>query len=197
MITAFVGIYDDSNELGCLRGNGKTCSMVYYLHQDFLEGRKVFSNFYTTFSKQMPTQQILEIIKAEKLTNISVAITETQQVLNSLGSSQQAVKFISEWVSQTRKNDTDLYFDCQRFNDVHIRLRKQTDIILRPEKYHADGNICNFDRCSQKHYISIFAEKPFREKAITGDKYIDASEVGKMYDTNQIVYDEIIVKKAH
>lgn len=209
MISFFVGqltgIDDGTENWGSIRGNGKDMSMVYYLNKDAEEGRAIFTNFYTTFSTQLPAQKIVDEITKNPLkykkNGVSVGLTELSTVLNSLGSSAAQVKFLSYWVQQTRKTNTDVYGNLQRFVDLHPRFRNAADYVLRPVKIHADLSICWYDDISSceydEHFIQIYSLKPLINEPITGNDVIVCSEVGKLYNTDEIVYDEIIIPKKN
>lgn len=203
MITAFIGqisgIEDICNQWGSIRGNGKTCCMVYYLYEDFLEGRDIFTNFKTTFSTLLPAKKIIEEIKNNQeyynKKGVSVGLTEFQTTLNSLGSPQDVIKFTSFWGAQSRKLNCDISFDLQRFLDANNRFRNQSDIILRPVKLHKNGEMCKKDRCDKDHYFIIFSLKPEYNVPINFKELVVANEVGQLYNTNEMVFDEIIIEK--
>lgn len=197
MIIALVGIYDDYevDDTGSSRGGGKTTSMVYYLDADYEEGRYIFTNFWCSFAKVLPAQKIVDEILAHpekyKKDGVSVGLTEFQTVLGSLGSGAKQVLFLNYWVTQTRKLNVDLYYDLQRFRDANNRVRAMTDNVLKPRKYHADGKPCRMDRCTEHHYVKIFSEKPYRVNPLTGNEVIDTWLTGKMYNTNELIFDAL------
>lgn len=190
MIVGFVGTMND--ESNCpISGNGKTCSMVGYAYLDFLKSKHIWSNFNTTFSEEIiGMQTMIELIGSEEKPDTILLISEMQQVLNSIGSSYDQILFIDSFASQLRKLDVDLYYDTQRFFNIHKRLRIHTDVILIPKKYHMDNSPCNFNRCLKPHKIYVYSEKPYI------DKYrviFDASLVGKLYNTKEIVMDKLVI----
>lgn len=196
MLYAFVGTFDDSYRYG-LRGNGKTLSMTYYLYQDYLNGKNIFTNYKTTFSEVMTTQEIIEfILSLDDLTNISIAIDEIQKIMNSIGTSAKDVKFIENFISQSRKRKTDIYYATQRFKNVHNRIRVQTDTILQPVKRHYTkinnqiylGEICVLDNCDMQHIIEVRCEFPHLLKPIN---YLLCDKVGCLYNTDEIVKEEL------
>lgn len=178
MITAFIG-----NDY-LLRGNGKTLSMVYYLYQDYKRGRRVITNFYTTFSEQKPLLDITTGVLDTDLQDVSLGFTEIQTVLNSLGTKSNIITFIDEMVSQTRKRNVSIMWDTQRWMNVHIRLREQTDIVIKPFKTHTDKAVCYKDSCNEKHYIFVMSEVPKRYSPLV---VLDAEKVGALFDSNQII----------
>jgi len=192
MIIAFVGTLDDESETP-ISGTGKTCSMTGYGYMDYLEGKKIFSNYFTSFSEEIiGFQAMINKLKGNFSPNTILLVSEMQNVLNSIGSSQEQVLFIDSFASQMRKIDVDLYYDTQRLMNIHKRLRVHTDVILIPYKTHYDNEACYFNRCQKPHKIYVYSHKPFKEKPII---CFDAVEVGKMYKTYEIIYDVLNVPK--
>lgn len=190
MITAFVGTMNDESETP-IRGNGKTLSMTGLSYLDFLSGRKVWSNYQTTFADEViGMQAMIEKIGTEPNPDLVLAVSEMQQVLNSIGSSFDQILFIDMFASQLRKLDVDLYYDTQRFNNIHKRLRIHTDIILIPYKTHMDNSPCNFDRCMKPHKIFLYSLKPRKPDYRC---IFDASKVGKLYNSKEIIFDKLSI----
>lgn len=190
IIVAFVGTMNDESDTP-ISGNGKTCSMTGYAYLDYLQGKHIWSNYETTFSEEIiGMQSMIEKIGADEKPDTILLISEMQQVLNSIGSTYDQILFIDSFASQLRKLDVDLYYDTQRFNNIHKRLRIHTDVILIPHKYHLDNTQCNFNRCLKPHKIYIYSQKPFHQKHRV---CFDASEVGKLYRTKEIVMDKLCI----
>jgi hypothetical protein len=164
MITAFVGTVSDESDTP-ISGNGKTCCMTGVSYMDFLSGRKVWSNYYTDFSEEtIGMQEMIEKIGDAPHPDLILCVSEMQHVLNSIGSTYDQILFIDAFASQLRKLDIDLYYDTQRFNNIHKRLRVHTDVILVPIKYHMDNTPCNFNRCQKPHKIFLYSHKPRKTK---------------------------------
>lgn len=192
MITAFIGTLDDESDTP-ISGTGKTCSMTGYLYQDYLEGKKVYTNYHTEFSEDiLGFQAMINKLKGIHSPDTILGISEMQTVLNSLGSTQQQVLFIDSFASQLRKIDVDIYYDTQRLMNIHKRLRVHTDVILIPYKTHLDNTPCYFNRCKKPHKIYVYSQKPFKQKPLI---CFDATEVGKLYDTLEIIYDILELPK--
>jgi hypothetical protein len=188
VIICFAGTRDDESYLS-IRGNGKTCSMTGYAYLDYLEGRHIWSNYKTTFSEEIiGFQTMIDKIGLTPHPDYILCITEMQELLNSIGSTTEQVRFIDKFATQLRKLDVDVYYDTQRFNNIHKRLRIHTDVILIPEKHHFDNKQCNFDRCKKPHKIYVYSEKPYFKRA---RKCFDATIVGKLYDSAEFMIDEL------
>lgn len=192
MIVAFVGTMDDETDTP-ISGTGKTCSMTGYAYLDYMEGNKIYTNYQTEFSEEIiGFQAMINKLKGVVSPNVKLVVSEMQNVLNSIGSTQQQILFIDSFASQMRKIDVDLYYDTQRFMNIHKRLRVHTDIVLIPYKCHLDNQPCYFNRCKKPHKIFVYSQKPFKEKPV---QCFDASEVGKLYDTYEIIYDVLNIPK--
>ncbi|MCC7574993.1 hypothetical protein KO361_05355 [Candidatus Woesearchaeota archaeon] len=193
MIYGFVGTMDDFCN-GSIRGNGKSLTMTYYLHQDFKEGRRVYTNYKTTFSEQVTVKKIVDMVLEGEIQEASIGIDEIQIVLNSIGTKAKVVNFIDKMVSQTRKIDSDIYYATQRYTNIHKRLRVQTDRLFRPFKIHQENDKwkkCITDRCKKPHVIIVKSEIPYLETPIIA---LDAVKVGVLYDSNEIINEEIDLK---
>ena len=199
--TAFVGCYDVSAEAP-ISGTGKTLSMTGFGYLDHLADKIVWSNYHTTFSDEViGFQAMINKIKKElkplqsyndvlERPGIILLVTEMQEILNSCGSAQNKILFVDSFAHQLRKYGVDLYFDTQRFKNINNRLREHTDTILLPYKRHMDLNPCFSTQCLLPHLIDVYSIKPDRLKPIIRFK---AEEVGKMYNTYQVVTDKLII----
>ena len=195
MIVAFVGtIYEDSN---CpISGNGKTGSMTGVAYLDHMNKNKtIWSNYDTVFSEKVcGLQEMIDELGNEKHEGLILCISEMGQILNSIGSKSNQVLFVEQFVSQIRKQHIELYWDAQRFESIHLRLRTFTDIIFIPRKYHMDGTECNYNLCKKPHMVSVYSYKP----ALESDEpriTFDMAKVGKLYDSDQIIFDKIVLRK--
>ena len=192
MIVAFVGTVEDESDTP-ISGNGKTNAMVYVSYIDYLQkGKTIWTNFKTDYSEQMGMQKMIESIGDEPQTDLVLCVSEMQRILNSLGSDTKKVLFIEKFASQLRKLNVDLYYDTQRFKNIHLRLRSFTDIIFIPKKYHFDRKPCNYNLCMKPHMICLYSAKPYNDNPIVK---IDATKVGKHYDSNEIIFDKLVLEE--
>ena len=182
MIYGFLG--SDSS----LRGNGKTLSMTYCGYLEYLEGRKVYSNYRTSFSDPVYLLDLVEYFKLNSVLDSVMLITEIQQALNSIGTKANTLKTVDLLISQTRKRKVDFFYDTQRLSNVHVRLRDQTDCYFQPIKKHLDGKICRIDSCPYPHHIiELYSIKPYRKKPVLR---LRADKVGTLYDTNDLIIEK-------
>lgn len=201
MIFGSVGTIDDMYR-GGIRGNGKTLTATYYAYRDYQQGRKVLTNYQTSFSKMMSTKQMVDYIFESELRNVTVVIDEIQVILNSIGTKGTVLKFVEQLLNQSRKRNVDIWYTTQRYLNVHVRLRQQTDVLLEPykldvipipgtKKYKIDtSHICTIDSCDKHHLIVVKSKVPFVVKPIT---MLKAWKVGNLYDTNEIISEKIIL----
>ena len=168
-----------------LRGNGKTMSMTVLGYQAYVANHlRVYSNYRTKFSTTVPTEEIADMIIDKDIRNSLFMITEMQLYLNSLGvNTKRLHRFIGEVVAQTRKRNVDIFYDSQRYTDIHPRLRVQTDRVFLPRKFHLNGSSCGFDRCTERHIIKLYQHDPFLlDEIIT----INPEIAGQLYDSDEI-----------
>jgi len=199
MIAGFIGCIDEETIKAPISGNGKTCSMTGYGKLESDAGKKVWSNYHTTFSDEVIGMQgMINKIKEETINyDLVLLVSEIQNILDSCGSTQNEMLFIDNFLRQLRKvgDDTgsvDLYYDNQRFMSLQKRLRIHTTNILIPYKTHFDNTPCYATKCKDRHKIYVFSHKPFIEKELI---IFDASEVGKLYNTYEVVYDVLDIPK--
>ena len=206
MITAIIssirGLGEEYEDYGSVRGNGKNVLETFALYEDYENGRKIFTNYYTTFSEQMSFQNIIQYLKDNpkefQSRGVSFGISEIQTAFNSIGNSKAVTMLVSTVAAQTRKLNCDMYYDLQILWEAGNRLRNQTDVILRPIKLHADGTICLKDSCEEEHWVIAHSIKPPKPYNILRDEKgnemaINCQEIGKLYDTNELIFDEIII----
>jgi hypothetical protein len=192
MIIAFVACMDDETDLP-IRGNGKTCAMTGYAYLNYREGKKIYTNYKTDFSDYMGLQKMIDTLgNNQPHPDTILCVTEIGKMLNSLGSEVHKAIFVENFVRQLRKLELTLYIDDQRFLNIHKRLRIHVDVIFILEKIHLDGHLCYNDLCKKEHIINVYSEKPFKPKRI---RAFYASEVGKHYNTNEYILDDLIVPK--
>ena len=168
-----------------LRGNGKTLCLTFVGYLDHLSGRDVISNYKTSFSEFVSTERIAEMVIYEDIKDTTILVSELQLYMNSLGVNTKELRsFVGSVIGQSRKRNTDIHYDTQRYTDVHPRIRVQTDRAFLPRKFHSDGKPCQLDRCDKKHFIYLYQHDPYMEHPIVK---LQADQFGGLYDTNEIV----------
>lgn len=168
-----------------LRGNGKTLCLTFVGYLDHLAGRDVISNYKTSFSEFVSAERIAEMVIYEDIRDTTILLSELQLYMNSLGVNTKELRsFVGSVIGQSRKRNTDIHYDTQRYTDVHPRIRVQTDRAFLPRKFHADGKPCQLDRCDKAHFIYLYQHDPYMERPVVK---LRADKFGGLYDTNEIV----------
>lgn len=168
-----------------LRGNGKTLSLTFIGYLDAKRGRHVISNYKTSFSEFVPVEEIARMVVEENIRDTTILITEMQVYLNSLGVNSSDLKeFIGSVVGQSRKRNTDIHYDTQRYGDIHPRLRVQTDRAFLPRKFHRDGEPCNLDRCKKDHVIYLYQHDPYLHEEVLR---LNAGAFADLYNSDEII----------
>ena len=168
-----------------LRGNGKTLSLTFIGYLDSIRGRDVISNYKTSFSEFVPVEEIARMVVEENIRDTTILITEMQVYLNSLGVNSSDLKeFIGSVVGQSRKRNTDIHYDTQRYGDIHPRLRVQTDRAFLPRKFHSDGEPCSLDRCTEDHVIYLYQHDPYLHEEVIR---LNAGAFADLYNTDEII----------
>ena len=191
MLIAICGTYTDSR-YGSIRGNGKTLTATFLAYNAHKDGRKVYTNYYTTFSEMVTLNQLITLFKNEQLENVLVVLDEVQVYLMNAGVKAKTLKeIINLFIAQTRKRNIDVIVTTQRYKNLHRQLRIQCDTILIPLKYHIDDkgqmtDLCARDNCEKNHVVIVY-------NAITQDflKFVLYPEtIGKLFNSDEIVFDE-------
>lgn len=198
MMIGIIGSVDEFHAY-TIRGNGKTATMTYLLYQYyFRQGYRVYTNYYTTFSTVLKTQDLADVLfenddtfeeivkKGKKKENEeikAIGIDEIQVFYDSYGRvSRKSELFLNiSLIQQSRKKNIDIFFTVQRLRDLEKRIRTQVDLYLIPMKYHRNGKICSIDRCNEDHYIVVHR--------IDGKRllFFDINDVKDLYDQLSIV----------
>lgn len=189
MLIAICGRY-----LNCLgssmRGNGKTLSAVFFAKNEYDKGRKIYTNFHTSFSELYKMADLIELFNDGSLQDVLVIIDEAQIYLNNSGISVKVRKnLITNFIAQTRKSNVDIILTTQRFMQLHKELREQTDLILLASKYHYNKegitDLCKVDNCKRKHVVRLFNMNTSSFLPYV----LDCEKIGALYDSNEIVLD--------
>ena len=198
MIVAFVGTIDEDESALPITGNGKTCAMTGFSYNDFVVGKEIWSNFQTDYSKEVIGFQTMINRLEENVVNnkinpdIILAVTEIRRIIDAVGSTTEQILYIDNFVEQIRKMECVLYYDTQRFNSVHKRLRIHTNVILIPYKTHFDESACYLPSCMKPHKIYVYSHKPYRRSPVA---CFDSIETGKHYDTKEFCKDKLVLPK--
>ena len=198
-VQIFCGCIDDEERRNSIIRNGKTLAMVGFDYLDYEKGWEIWTNFSCNFAEyeNIGMQSMIDKIRKEDMTNrkVIMSVTEIGDILDSCGSTQNEILFINAFLRQLGKIGEEngqviLRGDLQRFNDLQKRFRIHTSDIFISGKFHRDDNtMCNSSKCKRPHKIKVMQEKPrYDDKPV---RIFNAVIVGKMYDTYQVVKDQL------
>jgi len=218
MIYGILGMIEDERNPGVMRaspcGCGKTNFLVYLAYQEYITNKRpIVTNFHTRFkgapwgtaswSTYMSSQEIFDNwFDLEHGTVI--CITELQSLFNSAGRSAKVITYIEKCLQQRRKMGFDLIWDSQSWSSGDRRIRKNTDYIYRPEKWHCRLNAeagcyvpyekCVLDNCDERHQILVYQEYPEPktiEDLLKPKLILNSWEIGELYDTTEVMKDTL------
>lgn len=166
-------------------GTGKTIIMVRYLLKDYLNELKLFTNFGLK-NIDYNKLDVLEIMKNENLSGVSIGIDEITVFLDCRKSGSKMNRILSYFILQTRKRNVNLYFTTQSFNYIDRRMLEHTDIrVLCRHIYNENNevvpNIKSYSIIDCRDISSGVADIPIHRI------YLDISKYYTFYDTNEVI----------
>ena len=176
-------------------GTGKTLTMFYYGLQDLQVGKRLYSNVTfkvdkdlrknLTFLTKEKIKNIFELIKTKKMNmmNSTILLQEAHNYMDSRNSSSTQNKALSYWILQSRHTGAgscDIMFDTQRIGQVDVRLRNNTDFIIRPY-------ITERDSDNKPINILVVFNGMIGHKTVTFSENIYVYDILDLYSTHEIV----------
>jgi hypothetical protein len=208
-VIGITGTVEDEYDL--IKGNGKGITCTFFGASAKMAGKRVISNYKTSFSELMNIQNMIDYItkiikyyadndipiEKSEVWQIVLLMDELDKFLNSLGSSSHVVNFVDRMVTQIRKIDGTIYHTEQRWGNLHRRARIQTEQILKPKKCHyappdGDGKFCLKSSCEESHAILVYSWYPHINEPLI---ILDAKTVGQWYNTREFIFDLPNVKE--
>lgn len=159
-------------------GSGKTLLMTHLAHQDFLEGRQVFSNYGLKFKYEPFNKKFLEEYssRTDGLHDCTVCADEFHIWFDSRNSMSKASKHTSYMINQCRKRSVDFMFTTQTIDQVDIRLRRAITVICYPTLVKMNDG--SYTLKVKMHYPTGKQTTVFYRKI---------ESVFKLYDTEEII----------
>lgn len=177
-------------------GTGKTLSLVYFLYNDAKAGRKILTNINLKLPKPLDNKvvflnkdKIINIFEELKSGNIditgsTIGIQEIHNYIDSRNSMSKKNRVFSYFILQSRHfggrgRGVDIIYDTQDFNQVDVRLRRNTDFYLRPmivKKKLGKPEII---------YLELIGKVGHRLQEFS--KTINVYNMLKYYDTHEVV----------
>lgn len=186
------------------QGAGKTLFMIRLAYQDYLAGRKIYSNIHLSFPyTPIDYRDVIEC----KYSKATVLIDEVHLLLGARRSMSKVNDLItSSFCSQIRKQDLRLYLTTQRIQKIDTRLRSECDFRVQCDRWVFDNKLNKWehktynDGLTPKSALTIIKAKvmDLSKNAFVYDYFI-ANEYYKMYNSYEIVkvtgLDEYLKKK--
>lgn len=113
-------------------GTGKTLTLTAIGWHDFQRGRKVYANFFTTFSERVEVQDIAKRFMTEDFDNSTVLLDEAYLWADARQSMARSNQLINAFIHQTRKMGVDLYAAIHYFGYIDLRIRRATSLRIHP-----------------------------------------------------------------
>jgi len=184
-------------------GTGKTLTGVTLTLKDLYDGKKVYANVKfknipknlmdkITYLTKDNMAKIFDHVKKGTwdMTNSTVFIQEAHNYMDSRNSQSQKNKILSYWILQSRhtgRGSCDIIFDTQELGQVDLRLRRNTDIILRPYISKGFMEFINKKEILIPTMITSIGQRKIRHKYTTFSFNLDVSVTREQYDTHEVV----------
>ena len=187
-------------------GNGKTLTSVAIAYDYYFKyGRKIYTNFTTTFSEKLDPSDMIDLVYTGKIPYGSLIILdEIQQWLESAGKRNEDAKNLLNIFRQHRKIGIDIIGTLQRYRDLYKRVRAITDYVVVAQKFHVRRTsnellytpcMMGAGKCSRHHYIKTVSAVP---NDGSYSLLLDVNRYKSLYDTNEKItysYEHIKVEK--
>jgi len=110
-----------------LKGGGKTLFLTLLLYLDYLNGKKIYSNYRLCFPHEIIDVEKLVKLDVE-LKDASIGIDEIHMICDSRRSGRKQNLLMSYFVLQSRHRSVNLYYTTQFNRQVDVRIRENTDV---------------------------------------------------------------------
>lgn len=119
------------------QGSGKTALLTLIAHNDKDDGKRIISNIDWLKIKGEKIVKNVKELEEHDLNNVKMYIDEANLWgLDSRKSlSKQNYKILTEICQQVRKSGNELFYTTQRWGKIDVRLRDETDILIKVRKY--------------------------------------------------------------
>ncbi len=119
--------------------SGKTLAMTIEAYKQHREGRKIFSNYALAFSyEHVDDQLVSDITKNNRTTEYDgavICLDEIHVYMDSRNSSAKKNRLLSYFVTQSGKLDSLVMWSSQFLGQADKRLRLNTQILYKVERY--------------------------------------------------------------
>jgi hypothetical protein len=128
--------------IGAMR-SGKTLCMTIEAYKHHLQGRKIFSNYALSFPYEDVDDQLVSTVTKDNKTQVfdgSVLVFDEVHVyMDSRSSATKKNRLMSYLITQSGKLDTLILWSSQFLGQADKRLRLNTQILYKAERYVIEG----------------------------------------------------------
>lgn len=160
-----------------LQGSGKTMLMTSYAYRDFLNGKKIYSNYHLKGIDYIPISSLDDL---HKMKNGVALLDELWLYLFSRTSQSNLNKEIMKLVMLNRKRGLDIYYTAQLNRSVDVMLREVTQYFIYPKLI----PLKNGDKVIYHIKYGVFDRTGFLVSDVIVLKH-DVNYWGQFYDTTQ------------
>lgn len=175
-------------------GSGKTLTLVNIGISDLFAGKTIYSNVKlkvpdkykdkVIYLNKEILNDIFEKIKTGMfdMRNSTVLIQEAHNYIDSRTSMSKKNRTFSYWILQSRHTGAgscDIVYDTQELGQIDIRLRRNTDFVLRPFILERVDNVPT--------KVGVTWHGKMGQRWVKFWEEYDSSKVVYMYDTHEIV----------
>ena len=164
-----------------LKGSGKTLFMTILLYQEYLKGKKIFTNYKIHFPHEIIDVNKMVELDIE-LKNSAIGLDELHMICDARRSGKKQNILMSYFILQSRHRSVNFYYTTQFDRQVDARIRENTDINMVCENLYIDTD---GDGLNDLFRIMVqdrrFRPIKFKQKLIYGQPFF------RMYDSDYIV----------
>lgn len=181
-------------------GTGKTITGVWFILEDAKKGKIIYTNCRLNIKDDKNINyltkeniySIFDNIKTGKIDmeNSTVFLQEAHNYIDSRNSMSKKNKVLSYWILQSRhtgKGSCDIIYDTQDFSQVDIRLRRNTDMFIRPYIVKSWSTMSDKGIVDIPEIIFLEIFQKVRHKVIKSTMEINVKKCIGAYDTHEIV----------
>lgn len=122
-----------------LKGSGKTLILTLLLYIEFLNGRKVYTNYEVFFPHEL--LDINKLIKLdESLKDSAIGISEMHMICDARKHTRTQNIQMSYFILQSRHRSVNVYYDTQMERQIDIRIVENTDIKIVCDNLYVDSD---------------------------------------------------------
>jgi hypothetical protein len=165
--------------------SGKTTLQTALGHDDYLDGKKIYSNYKVEFAEMIDPYTLLD--ENIKLNNCTLLLDEIYTLLESQRQQNRGTRLASYFIFQSGKKDVDIMGTAQLLNSVSYRAVDLSDIQVHARKV-VDPSIKDVNNPRQIREFVYTVFEDFRYSYKFRLKFDDLYPIMKMFNTLEVVY---------